>query len=190
MIKVRAFELGYYPIFGFLAWQEGDSKAIFVDPGGWDDEIIAVMDEEHLQVEAILLTHGHGDHTGGLREAVTNFSAKVYAHAAEEAGLPVAVDYLLLGGESISCGKLNWQAISIPGHTPGSLAYHAGDVLFTGDALFAGSVGGTAGQERYEEELQAIRQQLFHLGDDTRCYPAHGPATLLGVEKRCNPFLR
>lgn len=190
MIKVRAFELGYYPIFGFLAWHEDDNQAIFVDPGGWDDEILRVLDEEQLTVEAILLTHGHGDHTGGLAAAAANFSAKVFAHAAEEAMIPASVDCLLRGGEVISCGQLCWQAIALPGHTPGSLAYHAGDVLFTGDALFAGSVGGTAGHEQYEEQLQAIRQNLFLLGDDTRCFPAHGPATLLGVEKRCNPFLR
>lgn len=189
MINVRSFILGYYPIRGFLAWREGDTEALFVDPGGWDEAIPALLAGLGLRVTAIALTHGHPDHTGGLEEMVDRLRAPVYAHDRERQ-LPREPDQALAGGETIAVGSAGWRALPVPGHTPGCLAYAAGDAVFTGDALFAGSIGGTASLEAYEEERRAIREQLWPLGDATRVFPAHGPATTIGIERRSNPFLR
>ncbi|HEY3379501.1 MAG TPA: MBL fold metallo-hydrolase [Armatimonadota bacterium] len=190
MIYVRAFELGYYPIRGFLAWAEGDRTAIFVDPGGWDDAIATLLETLGLTLGAILLTHGHEDHTGGVDAMVANLGAPVYAHAGDMALLARRPDTVLAGDECVPCGSLAWRVLPVAGHTDGSVAYAAGDVVFTGDTLFAGAIGGTANLAAYEQERFAIRTQLFPLGDATRVYPAHGPATTIGIERRANPFLR
>lgn len=190
MITVRSFILGYYPIRGFLAWAENTHNAIFIDPGGWDDAIEQVIDEFELTVDAIVLTHGHDDHTGGLLQMVERLAAPVYAHAGDINLLPRRPDVVLEGGECIQSGEVLWQVLSIPGHTAGSVAYTADNIVFTGDTLFAGSIGGTSSMAAYEQERHSIRTQLLPLGSAVHAYPAHGPATTLGIEQRCNPFLR
>lgn len=190
MMHVRSFILGYYPIRGFIAWAEGDREALFIDPGGWDASIPATLAALDLTVAAIALTHGHADHTGGLEDAVRQLSAPVYAHAGDLQMLPCRPDAVLEGGEAIRCGSMHWQVLHVPGHTPGSVAYAAQHVVFTGDTLFAGSIGGTADLAHYEQERDSICSTLLPLGDAVRAYPAHGPATLIGIERRCNPFMR
>ncbi|HEY3417784.1 MAG TPA: MBL fold metallo-hydrolase [Armatimonadota bacterium] len=189
-INVRSYILGSYPIRGFLAWAAGDSQALFVDPGGWDEAITETLAEHELTVTAIVLTHGHWDHTGGVAEAAARLQAPIYIHQADAPQLDYQPLTLLHGGENLPCGSLEWRVLHVPGHTAGCLAYTTGDVLFTGDTLFAGSLGGTASLEAHQQELRGIREQLFPLGDATRVYPAHGPASTIGVERRCNPFLR
>jgi len=190
MIQIRAFEIGYYPIRGFLAWNTGEREAVFIDPGGWDAAILETMHEFGLSLQAILLTHGHDDHTGGLAEFAMQCPAPVHAHVCDIPLLKAHPDVTLEGSEQFHFGSLNWQVLAVPGHTPGCLAYAAGSVVFTGDTLFAGSIGGTRGLPEYEQERRAIHTQLFPLGDATHVYPAHGPATTIGIERRCNPFLR
>jgi hydroxyacylglutathione hydrolase len=190
MIEVAGFILGSYPIRGFLAWTPGDAEGIFVDPGGWDDAILATAAQAGIRVGAILLTHGHWDHTEGLAEACANLRAPVYAHADDLRLLAQEPDVVLEGDEVLSCGSLAWRVIHLPGHTAGSVAYAAPGVAFVGDTLFAGSVGGTPTLGEFERERSGIRERLFILGDATRIYPAHGPATTIGIERRYNPFLR
>ncbi|MHB9133877.1 MAG: MBL fold metallo-hydrolase [Armatimonadota bacterium] len=189
-IRIRSFIIGGYPIRGFLAWGEEDREALFVDPGGWDDGIAETLDAFNLTLSAIALTHGHWDHTGGLEEMVEKCGAAVYAHAGDVHLLKAPPNQVLEGGEQLTCGSVKWQVLHTPGHTAGSVAYTIDGVVFTGDTLFAGAIGGTPSLAEYERERLHIREFLFPLGDATRVYPAHGPATTIGIERRCNPFLR
>lgn len=189
-IHVRSFILGSYPIRGHLAWAEGDRQALFVDPGGWDDAIMQTLDAFGLTLAAIALTHGHWDHIEGLAEMTARLRTLVYAGVEDVRLLDQPPDYPLEGGETLVCGTLAWRVLHVPGHTAGSLAFTAGDVAFTGDTLFAGAIGGTPNQAEYERERRAIRAHLLPLGDAVRVYPAHGPATTIGIERRSNPFLR
>lgn len=189
-VLVRSFILGSYPIRGFLAWGEGDREALFVDPGGWDPAVANTLAALDVRIGAIALTHGHWDHTEGLAEMTAYARAPVYAHADDIRLLSQAPDVMLVGGERFVCGSVAWQVLALPGHTAGSVAYAAGDVVFTGDALFAGAIGGTPNQELYDSTRSGIRTRLFSLGDATRVFPAHGPATTIGIERRYNPFLR
>jgi len=190
MVHVRGFVLGRYPIRGYLAWGDSEREALFVDPGGWDEVVMQFLEQERLRVGAIVLTHGHWDHIEGIAEARTRLNAPVYAHRDDVHLLPEPPDVAVAGDEAITCGDRAWRILHVPGHTAGSVAYATSAVVFTGDALFAGAIGGTSTQEAYLLERQSIRERLFPLGDDVRVFPAHGPATTIGVERRCNPFLR
>jgi glyoxylase-like metal-dependent hydrolase (beta-lactamase superfamily II) len=190
VIHVRAFVLGSYPIRGFLAWGDGSREALFVDPGGWDPAIAETLAEHDLRVSAIALTHGHWDHTEGLAQAQGQLGAPVYLHADDLRLVPIPPDVVLEGGETLCCGRVAWQVLHMPGHTAGSVAYHAEDVLFSGDTLFAGAIGGTPTRAAYDQERRMLQTRLLPLGDAVRVFPAHGPATTLGVERRSNPFLR
>jgi hydroxyacylglutathione hydrolase len=189
-LRVMPFILGSYPIRGLLAWAPGEREAVFVDPGGWSEAIAETLAAQELRLTAILLTHGHWDHTEGLETMTARTGAPVYAHADDCRLLAQPPDVLLEGGETVTCGTVSWRVLHTPGHTAGSVCYAAGEVVFTGDTLFAGSIGGTPSADEYARERRRIRDVLFALGDATRAYPAHGPATTIGIERRCNPFLR
>jgi glyoxylase-like metal-dependent hydrolase (beta-lactamase superfamily II) len=109
-------------------------------------------------------------------------------HFAAHALFPVA-DLRLKEGDTVQVGKLNLRVLETPGHTADSLSFVLGNDVFCGDALFAGSVGGTNSREEYATLIQSIRSQLLPLGDDMVLHPGHGPATTVLIERLFNPFL-
>ncbi len=113
-IRVRGFILGSYPIRGFLAWADGGREALFVDPGGWDDAIQQTLRQFGLSVTAILLTHGHWDHTGGLDEMSARLHAPVYAHIEDTRLLAQPPDVSLEGGETISLRRAALAGVASP----------------------------------------------------------------------------
>jgi glyoxylase-like metal-dependent hydrolase (beta-lactamase superfamily II) len=98
------------------------------------------------------------------------------------------VDGSVTDGWRTTAGSLEIRALSLPGHTPGGIAYVVEDVVFSGDALFAGSLGGTRSLEAYRGQLRAVRDKILELPDATTIFPGHGPATTAGEERRHNPF--
>lgn len=176
-------------------------QAALIDAGGFDPRVVEAAREREFRVGVILITHDHYDHTGAIGEYVSSFPACEIVAGSSRAGGRTA--RAVRDGEIIAVGNLEARALSIPGHTSDSTAYHftrragaatAGkaapeiSVVFSGDALFAGSVGGTSGEAAHEREKAGIREKLFVLPGATIIYPGHGPATTVDVEKRYNPF--
>lgn len=136
------------------------------------------LDSEGLTPEAILLTHSHSDHTLGV------------APIAERFGVPVIAD--AEDGAELVFGSLSFRAIRTPGHTPDSVCYYneAEHVLFTGDTLFAGTIGRTdLPGGNYDDEIRSIMEKLIFLPGETEIFPGHGPTSTIARERVENPFL-
>lgn len=183
----------------------GASEAVVVDPSGDAAEIRLALARSGATCTAILLTHGHWDHLLGVADLAEGTGAPVHmAEGSREllerlpdftaqygfAGRPWTPDVLLHGGETLELAGISFEVLSVPGHEPAHLAYHADGCLFSGDVLFAGSVGRTdlPGGD-WATLLASIRLLVERFPAGTRVYSGHGPVTTLGDELRSNPFL-
>jgi glyoxylase-like metal-dependent hydrolase (beta-lactamase superfamily II) len=157
-----------------------------------------------------VLTHGHGDHIGGVAQLKSLFGearlccpladAEMLGDAALNlsAGFGIHVvaprpDELVEPGRELSCGDSAWRVLDTSGHTPGGVSYYCAEAaaVLTGDALFAGGIGRTDIPYASETRLLAnIRSNLLTLPDETRVLPGHGPPSTIGAERRGNPFLQ
>ena len=185
-IIFRRFTVGSYPISGYLLADRATNIGVFIDPGGFHEDIAACIAQHDIILRHLFFTHGHYDHTEGAAEFMQRYSLKCHAGKAE-IGL---ANNILHGGETIEIGKITFTALSTPGHTPGHIAYHCRDAVFTGDSLFAGSLGHTAGSDNTQQQIDHIRRHLFTLPDRTLIFPAHGPITTVAAEKYANPFMQ
>jgi hydroxyacylglutathione hydrolase len=192
-------------------------EALVVDPGDEADKILAILAKHRLTVKAIVSTHAHIDHVGGLRKMQQATGAPVLMHGddvelyrhldvqAAWIGLrapdPAEVDKFLREGDSLRWGRFEANVLHTPGHTPGSISLYlpprkndstAGEAakLLAGDTLFAGSIGRTdLWGGSLEQILRSIHQKLMVLPDETIVYPGHGGVTTIGQERAANPFL-
>lgn len=186
---------------------DDDKNAVVIDPGAEPHTILKEIEDLNLKIEWIILTHGHADHIGAVEEVKNSTGAKVAIHEKDAKMLVSSKENLsfymgngitqppadkeLKGEEVIKVGKLMLEIIWTPGHTPGSICIKAGKFLFTGDTLFAGSIGRTdfpGGS--YEEIINSIKTKLLVLEEDARVLPGHGSESTIGLEKATNPFLR
>ncbi|MCH9022871.1 MAG: MBL fold metallo-hydrolase [Planctomycetes bacterium] len=180
----RRFTVGSYPINGYLVADPETHIGVFIDPGGFHDEIAEFITQQRVELRHIFFTHGHADHTEGLGEFMERYSLQRYAGKDEVA----AANYTLHGGEEIEVGTLRFHTFSTPGHSPHGISYHCRDRVFTGDALFCGSLGGTASQELADLQIAAVRKHIFSLPESTLVFPGHGPMSTVAAEKYGNPF--
>jgi glyoxylase-like metal-dependent hydrolase (beta-lactamase superfamily II) len=180
------------------------SEAAVVDASGDPTELRLLLARLGARCSGILVTHGHWDHLLGVADLAEGTGAPVYMAEAERALLedpgrftPSGVslraytpDTLLQGGETITVAGIEFNVLSVPGHSPAHLAYHADGRLFSGDVIFAGSVGRTdlPGAD-WDTLLASIRSLVDAYPPETVVYPGHGPATTLGEEVARNPFL-
>jgi glyoxylase-like metal-dependent hydrolase (beta-lactamase superfamily II) len=182
----------------------GAEEAVVVDPSGDATEIRLTLARLGTRCTAILVTHGHWDHLLGVGDLASGTGAPVHMPEGERALLerpgelaPVGSGYpahvpevTLVGGETVEVAGIAFGVLSVPGHSPAHLAYHAEGCLFSGDVLFAGSVGRTDIPGANWDTLMGSIGMLFErLPLDTVVYPGHGPITTLGDELARNPFL-
>jgi hydroxyacylglutathione hydrolase len=179
-------------------------EAVVIDPSGDATELRLLLARLGARCTGILLTHGHWDHLVGVADLAEGTGAPVYMAEAERqlledprAFAPAAVtvraytpDVVLHGGESVELAGMTFDVVSVPGHSPAHLAYHADGALLSGDVLFAGSVGRTdlPGAD-WDTLVSSIRLLFDTYPPETVVYPGHGPTTTLGDELVHNPFL-
>ena len=186
----------------YLVWDEDSKKAFIVDPGAPSDQMVNAIAENKLQPEYIILTHAHGDHTGGIDPLKEKYPGiKLVANRAERkmlaersrisGGEGHTADIEVTDGDTLDVGPMHLSFIDCPGHTPGGMSILLGKVLFSGDTLFMSSVGRTdlPGGD-WDTLMHTIREKLFVLPEDTVVLPGHMQETTIGFEKRCNPFVR
>ena len=197
-MKISIMQVG--PIGTNCYILEDEKKIAVIDPGDEAERILEVLEETEGTVEYILLTHGHYDHTTAVPELHKALpEAKIYIHQADANGagsrlFPLAgqVDGLLLydEGDSLPLGSLTIEVLHTPGHSKGSVTLRAGDVLFTGDTLFAGSMGRTDLSGGDEGEIMAALKRLGELEGSFTVCPGHMQTSTLDQERKTNPYLR
>lgn len=196
MIKVHLLTLGAYQTNCYIFHEEASKTCCVVDPGYEPEIIEEKLRELGLTLEAILLTHGHFDHVGGVRQLAADTGCDVYL-CAEDLALPSQLTagplyYTKTYGDGtvLRLAGLEISVLATPGHTPGSVCLLTENVLFAGDTLFAGSCGRT---DLAGGSFAAIRDSLRRLAaleGDLWVLPGHGESTKLEDEKKYNPYMR
>ena len=186
--------LGAYQTNTYLVWGENSQTCVVIDPGYQPEKILSQVEKEGKKVEAVLLTHGHFDHVGGVRRIAEETGCVVYMHP-EERSLPGE----LTAGElypsrdydgEVTAGGLIFGVLHTPGHTPGSVCLVCDSVIFSGDTLFAGSMGRTDFPGGDLSAMGKSLKRLRELPGDYQVFPGHGEDTTLSHERETNPYLR
>jgi hydroxyacylglutathione hydrolase len=205
-IRVDVTADGRFGTNSYLVEDEDTHDAVVIDANFEPEQIIELARKRGANVKAILLTHTDVDHIAGLPVLLEAFGPiPVAVHDAErevvaegkplrrEWGVqvaPVTIVDRLAEGEVYRAGSLEFEVLHTPGHSPGGVTLKIGDIAFTGDALFAGSIGRSDMSRSDSRALvEGITAKLLALPDDVVVYSGHGPLTTIGRERRSNPFL-
>ncbi len=205
-IKIGRMTLGVCATNCYFLYREGSDRVIFVDPADRGADIYEALQKKGMQVEAILLTHGHFDHIWGAQKLRELSGAKIYALEEEkvvcqdayvnisaQTGRKATIDpdAWLSDGQELMLADISVKVIATPGHTIGSCCYYVQEAgfLVAGDTLFGGSVGRTDFPTGSMGKLvRSIKEKLFVLPDETKVYPGHGEETDIATEKQYNPY--
>ena len=195
---VHKMPLGAYQTNTYIVRDREDSRlCVVIDPGYEAHTILDYLDENQLTAKAILLTHGHFDHVGAVKELAAETGCDVYIHAAESQLPPMmtagALYYTHTYGEGDKVSPIEGMEIAVlhtPGHTPGSVCLLYGQHLFSGDTLFQGSCGRVDFPGGSPREMMESLNRLASLQLNYRVHPGHGDSTTLDTEKRTNPYMR
>lgn len=192
---VKMWPVGMLLTNCYLAGQVETKEALIIDPGTSREseakKILEEIESDGFKIKYVVNTHGHPDHTGGNKIFRETTDALILIHEYDARMLkePFA-DKLLHDGDNVQVGGITLRVLHTPGHSPGSISLVGNDLVFTGDTLFAGSIG------RYDlpggslEEIKNSLKKLITLPDHTKVYPGHGSRSTIGEERRSNPFLQ
>jgi len=193
---VKVFSVGMTQTNCYIVGDTQTEEAVIIDPG-FDStsevkSILKEIERNGFRVKFIINTHGHQDHTSGNKVMKEATKAPILIHEYDAPLLrnPPA-DKTLREGDIIELGEVKLRVLHTPGHSKGSIALLSADIVFSGDTLWAGTIG------RYdlpggslEEIMNSLKNKFLILPDRLKVYPGHGPATTIGEERRSNPFLQ
>lgn len=196
MLNIKQLILGNYETNCYILWGTDSQECIVIDPGYEPETVLDAVNALGKTVRAILLTHGHFDHVGAVREVFAQTDCDIYICPADcampenmTAG-PLCYTCSYQEGDVLELASLRIKVLHTPGHTPGSVCLLCEESLFAGDTLFCGSCGRTDLPGGSWQQLQASLARLKALSGDLAVYPGHGGATTLEAEKRYNPYMR
>jgi len=182
---VRQFVIDDYESNCFVVTCSESGDTLVVDPGNDQDDVLACLAEEGRRVRYIFITHAHYDHVGGVETILQRFGGQVLSGDGVTGG---ASGRRISDGEEITFGRLKGVCLHVPGHTPDSFCLRVGEAVFTGDALFAGSIGGTPSGEEKDRLMAGLREKVLSLDDRALLYPGHGPRSSIRIEAGASPF--
>lgn len=205
---VEKLVVGPYASNCYIVGSQSNKEGMIIDPGDEAKRILKKVEELKLGIKLIVLTHGHIDHTGALKEVGEATGAAVAVHTDDAQSLgrgvslisvlmpglsyptPPPPDRLLKDGDSIDIGDLHFLVLHTPGHSPGGICLLGEGIVFSGDTLFNYGIGRSdLPGGSHSQLMDSLQTKLMTLPDDTIVYPGHGPGTTIGAERRGNPFL-
>jgi hydroxyacylglutathione hydrolase len=206
-MDIKRFTVGPFQEHTYLISDEVSRLGYIIDPGGWSDEILSYIKQNHIRIKEIIATHGHIDHIAGAAEVQRAVEAPFRMNLADEYllqdldriseyfGFPKVekpkVDASIEEGDKLTLEDQEIKVLHTPGHTPGSICLLIGDTLFSGDTLFKASIGRTdLPGGNTETILRSIKTKLLVLNQSTRVCCGHGLDTTISEEKASNPFLK
>jgi glyoxylase-like metal-dependent hydrolase (beta-lactamase superfamily II) len=179
---MKSFSVGSFDNNVYILIDPATRESVLFDAPTEAERILEALKGTDLRY--ILMTHADHDHVGALEEVKSATGAKIGAHPDTGWNMPVAADFEVTDGDTISFGEQTLTALYTPGHSPGSVSYVIGDILIAGDTLFPGGPGNTRhARGNFPQIIESIRTKLFTLPDSTRVYPGHGKPTTIGAEK-------
>ncbi len=202
-MEIHTLPLGLYQTNCYIVRSPGTAGCVIIDPGDEPERLLAFLTQMGLQAEAILLTHGHFDHVGAVRTLVQKTGCALWMGQGDYPQIPTPINLQMYplancrdmevnfceDGQEINAAGLCFTAMETPGHTWGSVCYFCGDVMFSGDTLFARSCGRTDLPGGDWSNLRNSLIRLKALPGDYRVYPGHGEETQLSRERASNPYL-
>lgn len=199
-MQIKRIPAGVYAANCYILMDEETKESAVIDPGGDADDLIKAIKDMGSKVKYILLTHGHTDHTGAAVQLKEEFNSPIYINDQDYemikngefiyGEISGKVDEFIKEGDILKIGNTEIKSILTPGHTPGGVCFLVDNMIFTGDTLFAGSIGRTdfAGGN-FDVIINSIKSKLMGLPDEMTVLPGHGPESSIGREKIHNPFL-
>ncbi|MDF2882244.1 MAG: beta-lactamase domain protein [Clostridiaceae bacterium] len=197
---LRRIPAGVYAANCYILMDEDTKESAVIDPGGDEDDIIQEIQRLEAKVKIILLTHGHADHTGAVDKLKEKYNVPVALNNNDKemmlnnefiyGTINSGIEKNIEDGDKFTIGNLEINCVETPGHTPGGVSFIVGNMVFTGDTLFQGSIGRTDFKGgNYDVIINSIKTKLLTLSEDTVVYPGHGPQTTIKYEMVNNPFL-